>query len=54
MKWFIEPKALGGGLLAAGPLLIQFGGSKATWWIGLVCSIVGPVLLAMRRRRGKA
>lgn len=41
---------LGAGLLAAGPLFLQFGQSKATWWVGFVFTIAGPVLMAVKRK----
>ena len=48
-------KALGAGLLSAGPLLMQFGGATTAWWMGVVFAAIGPVLLAInpkpRRRR---
>lgn len=49
-------KALGAGLLSAGPLLVQFGGATTAWWMGVVFTAVGPVLLAItpetkRRKR---
>lgn len=40
---------LGGGLLAAGPLFIQFGQSRAAWWVGFAFTVVGPFLLALKR-----
>lgn len=40
---------LGAGLLAAGPLLLQFGGNKVSWWCGLAATVVGPVLMALRK-----
>lgn len=56
----INLKALGGGLLSGGPLLVQFGGAQAAWWLGVVFTALGPILLALsppdkkpRRRRRK-
>ena len=40
---------LGAGLLAAGPLLIQLGGNKEAWWIGMVFTVLGPILMALKR-----
>lgn len=52
-------KALGGGLLSAGPLLVQFGGARTAWWLGVTFTALGPLLLALSppdkpkpRRRG--
>jgi len=42
---------IGAALLAAGPLLLQFGGSKLTWWLGLGMVVAGPVLMGVRRER---
>lgn len=51
-------KALGASLLSAGPLLVQFGGATTAWWMGVVFTAVGPVLLAItpppKPRRKKA
>lgn len=53
-------QALGAGLLSAGPLLIQFGGAQAAWWIGVAFTSLGPLMLAIstppkkpRRKRRK-
>lgn len=45
----LDPQKLGAGLLAAGPLLLQFGGSKISWWAGLAATVIGPVLMALRK-----
>jgi hypothetical protein len=56
----INFKALGAGLLTAGPLLTQFGGAQAAWWIGVTFTALGPILLAIQtpppkpRRKRKA
>jgi hypothetical protein len=42
----INFKALGAGLLSAGPLLVQFGGEKAAWWLGVIFTALGPILLS--------
>lgn len=47
----INHKVLGGGLLSTGPLLIQFGGAQAAWWIGVCCVVVGPLLMAVETER---
>lgn len=41
-------KALGAGLLSAGPLLIQFGGAQTAWWLGVTFTSLGPILLALQ------
>jgi len=46
-------KALGAGLLSAGPLLIQFGGAQAAWWIGVTFTSLGPLLLALQKPEPK-
>lgn len=46
---FDLPK-LGIALMGAGPGLMQLGGSKLTWWIGLAFSCAGPFLLACKRK----
>lgn len=40
-------KALGGGLLSAGPLLVQFGGARTAWWLGVTFTALGPILLSL-------
>lgn len=45
-----DPHKLGAGLLAAGPLLLQFGNNKVSWWAGLLATVVGPVLMAVKRK----
>ena len=40
-------KALGAGMLSAGPLLVQFGGEKTTWYLGVLFTAIGPVLMAV-------
>lgn len=47
----IDTPKLGASLLAAGPVLIQFGASKAAWWAGLAFTVLGPFLMAWRRKR---
>jgi len=47
-------KALGGGFLTAGQLLIQFGGAQAAWWLGVTMSALGPVLLAIQTPEPKS
>ena len=42
---------LGAGLLASGTLLIQFGSVKAVWWIGVVFTVAGPLLMGVRQPR---
>lgn len=44
-------RALGGGLLAAGPILMQFGPAKSVWWIGYIFLLAGPVLLGLEFRK---
>lgn len=50
----INLKVLGGGLLSTGPLLIQFGGAQAAWWIGVCCVVVGPLMMAVETKPQKA
>lgn len=45
----IDMHKLGLGLMAGGPVLIQFGNSKVSWWTGFVCTVLGPVLMALRK-----
>lgn len=46
-------QALGAGLLSAGPLLIQFGGAQAAWWIGVTFTSLGPLMLAISKPNPK-
>ena len=43
-------KALGAGLLSAGPLLVQFGGAQAAWYLGVTFTAIGPLLIAVQPR----
>ena len=47
----LDLNRVGAALLAAGPLLLQFGGSKISWWLGLGMVVAGPVLMGVRRER---
>jgi len=49
IKYFDTHK-LGASFLAAGPILIQFGGNKQAWWIGLVLTVLGPLLMAFKTK----
>jgi hypothetical protein len=40
---------LGGGLLAAGPLLMQFSGVTVGWWVGLIFIVVAPMMMSIRQ-----
>jgi hypothetical protein len=40
---------LGGGLLAAGPILMNFVSDKKVWWLGLIFTVVGPFLMSVRK-----
>lgn len=42
---------LGGSMLAAGPLLMQFVNDKVAYWIGFGFLIAGPLLLSVRRKK---
>lgn len=41
---------LGGALLAAGPVLMNAVSNKAVWWSGFLFTVIGPVLLAVKRK----
>jgi len=51
MNRFLDVAKLGGSLLAAGPVLLQLGGSRLTWWIGLGFTVIGPVLMCVRKAK---
>lgn len=53
MNWCVEPKILGGGMMAAGTALLNLVGNKVAWWAGLTCLVIGPIMLSMRRRNSK-
>lgn len=44
----LDVPKLGAGFMSAGIAVMQFGGSKATWYIGLAMLVVGPFCLAVR------
>lgn len=48
-----DPHSLGLYLLASGMPLMQFGGSKAAWWIGLAMMTAGPILASLRKKGTK-
>lgn len=49
----LNHKALGAGLLSAGPLLVQFGGATTAWWMGVIFTALGPLLLAIEPKKKK-
>ena len=48
--YMFDPHRLGASLLAAGPVLMQLGGTKGTWWVGMVFTTLGPLLMAVKKR----
>ncbi len=47
-------KLLGGSLVAAGPLVINFGTYPFSWWIGFVFTTIGPFLMAIEFHQSPA
>ena len=48
MKIQINWRILGGAVLSGGAALKEFGGTRITWWAGVILVFVGPCLLALR------
>ena len=53
MKLFciLDAHRLGASMLAAGPVLIQLGGSKGAWWVGMAFTVLGPILMAVKAKK---
>lgn len=49
----LNTKVLGGSLLAAGPLIIQFGAYPASWWLGFLFTTLGPFMMAIEPHKPK-
>ena len=43
----LNPHKLGAGLLATSPLLINLGGSRELWWVGVISACLAPFLMAI-------
>lgn len=43
----IDPHKLGGAMLAASPLLVNIGGEKWVWWLGVCMAVAGPFLMSL-------
>lgn len=48
MKLNLNWKALEAGLMAAGPILIQFAPARETWWLGVMFTSLRPILMAIQ------
>jgi len=44
-----NPHKLGAGLLAVSPLLINIAGSQFAWWLGVICAVVAPFIMAVEQ-----
>jgi hypothetical protein len=51
----IDTTKLGAAMLAAGPLLVQFGGSKVTWYLGVLFAAIAPFMMSCKfgKEKGK-
>lgn len=43
----LDPHKLGGAMLAASPLLVNIGGEKWVWWLGVAMAVAAPILMSL-------
>lgn len=44
----IDTAKLGAGLLATSPLLLNLGGERWLWWLGVIMAVISPFLMSLK------